>query len=151
MSMKVVLYYSNNCSYCKQFKPTWEALKTTLSTSGIEFKEYEASQNNQIMKTKNIKGYPTLRIETNEGEYEYSGSRTPETIMENIAAIKGDKQINDFVAPVSENSPFSDLEPIELATSNKHTMNGGGDPYYEKYKKYKAKYTNLKKWMDKNN
>ena len=155
MTAKVVLYYSDNCSYCNQFKPTWEALKSTFDKNNIKHEEYEAKNINH--KEKNIKGYPTIRIETKDGEYEYDGPRNPEEIMFNVtslmnggAVLEGNLNVteDDLQTEITENQDEENKEQENKEQVNDNQMGGGA--YEEKYKKYKAKYLQLKSFMEKN-
>ena len=57
--------------------------------------------------------------------------------------IKKDKDVIEYQGPRTANDilSFIGVEP---------KMDGGGVNYTKKYKKYKAKYMSLKKWMKKN-
>lgn len=142
MKTKVVLYYSDACGYCKQFEPTWNALKETFKKNNIEYAAYEAERDADAMKNKNIKGYPTIRIETDDGEFEYGGPRTPEEILYNVTALSSKGNL----AEVKQEEVLTPESPAELPVELK---GGAVDNYEEKYKKYKAKYLNLKAWMKK--
>ena len=153
MTAKVVLYYSDNCKYCDQFNPTWEALKTTFDENKIEHDEVEASN---IPKEKDIKGYPTIRIESKDGEYEYDGPRNPEEIMANVTALMNGGAVLEGGDPIDERDFNTDEDEDENKVmpddddDDDYEQQNGGSNYEGKYKKYKAKYLQLKSFMEKN-
>lgn len=153
MSTKVVLYYSDNCKYCKQFEPTWEALKSTFESNNISYEQHEAKEK-ELMQSKSISGFPTIRIETRDGEYEYAGPRNPEEIISHVMTVSKNGNMEEIEAPLSENS-LSPNTPAAPTLDGLITGQQGGaveDAQWEsKYKKYKAKYLQLKSFMEKNN
>lgn len=122
MTIEVNLYYANWCGHCQKFKPEWEALKTKLDDLGITHNEYEDGQNKDEINAAKVKGFPTIRIKTDEDLIEYNGPRTAPDILN-----------------------FMGISPA----GNK-SQTGGSSEYKGKYMKYKAKYLTLKKWMDEN-
>ncbi len=67
----VTLYYSDNCSHCIKFKPTWNNFKKQLPKN-IKTEEYENSKNSDIIEKNNIEYYPTIKINKNGVSYEYT-------------------------------------------------------------------------------
>ena len=88
--VKVKLYYANWCGHCKNFKPTWEALKPLFEKNNVEFSEFEDEKDGQEIANAGVEGFPTIRIEKDSMEYEYSGSRDVNSI---IAEVLPDLQL----------------------------------------------------------
>jgi len=118
---RVTLYYADWCGHCQRFKPEWNKFKS--SSKGIICEEYEDSQlqrmKNPLINGKPIQGFPTIKIEVNNREYEYDGERDA-------------KSLKRFVDKLSGQQGGSMI-----------------DPYESKYKKYKAKYLALKEMIKK--
>lgn len=172
--MEVVLYYSDDCKYCKDFEPTWKVLKESDKLKeNIKFIEYNYKTDKKKFDEKEnenneIKGFPTIRIHKDGQEFEYIGERTPESIMNNILAILGgESKINtNILSPVSEaetetenvedvkksmeRAPLAEMEMHNVGDNPSKMDGGSSNNYEEKYRKYKAKYINLKQWMNKN-
>tara|TARA_X000000950_G_C13526265_1_gene501698 strand:+ start:116 stop:430 length:315 start_codon:yes stop_codon:yes gene_type:complete len=82
---KISLFYADWCGHCKTFKPIWDALKKEFIKNNVEFKEYEDSKNEEIIKKEGIDGFPTIKIKKNDGiEYEYMGERSANAILNEI-------------------------------------------------------------------
>ena len=80
------MYYADWCGHCQQAKPgfTQFASKGTVNVNGVDCSIRMISPENEpdMVKGKNIKGYPTILFEKGSGEtVEYSGDRTPEGYM----------------------------------------------------------------------
>ena len=80
-SKKVILYYADWCGHCTTFKPKWEKLKEYFKNHGIKAEQYEQKLiDKSTMDT--IKGFPTIKVETNNNELiEYKGEREIEAII----------------------------------------------------------------------
>ncbi len=119
--IKIELFKAKWCGHCNNFKPEWEKLKSQIG-GYVTLKEYDADDESdkQYMARQNIEGFPTILI-TGGGQINknYDEERTADAI---IRYLKNNCNFN----------------------SNPSTMYGGGDMYYQKYRKYKQKYLNLK-------
>ena len=81
-----VLYYAEWCPHCKTTVPEFDKMgaggTATVNGKSVHFVKYEADANPEVMKAKNIQGFPTLRFETAEGKtIEYKGSRDAEGFL----------------------------------------------------------------------
>tara|TARA_B100000886_G_scaffold316909_1_gene255834 strand:- start:1088 stop:1414 length:327 start_codon:yes stop_codon:yes gene_type:complete len=85
---KVTLFYADWCGHCNTFKPEWEKLKEILPKNNIEFAEYEDSKNADVINSNNIEGFPTIKIETNEGTFDYNGRRDADSILDTVLPLK---------------------------------------------------------------
>lgn len=81
---KVTLFHANWCGHCKSFMPTWQALKKIFKENNIEFAEYEDEKDEDAIKSNNIDGFPTIRIDGDNGEYDYNGERSADAILHEI-------------------------------------------------------------------
>ena len=84
---KISLFYADWCGHCNSFKPEWEKLKIILPKNNIEFAEYEDSKDSDIINSNNIEGFPTIKIETNEGTFDYDGRRDAESILDTVLPL----------------------------------------------------------------
>lgn len=80
------LYYADWCPHCKTTIPEFDKMAengtVTINGKEVKCKKYEADANPEIMKTKNIQGFPTLRFESAEGKIvEYKGPRDAEGFL----------------------------------------------------------------------
>lgn len=150
--LRVKLYFADWCGHCKHFKPEWQKLleekKNKISelqtkyNCDIKFKAYKDGEHTAKIEKANIQGYPTIRVKFNKNEVDYTNRRTADNIMEFV----------DAMLKKSNNMPNTKHDTVEVANSpeNINVMNimgsqmGGGNEYYEKYRKYKAKYVHLK-------
>ena len=115
--VEVALYYADWCGHCQSFKSDWNKLKPLVKEKyGGSCKEYEQSSDPEIMKSKKIKGYPTIMIRIGNNEEEYNGSRKVDAI----------------------------LNYIEAHVNGGQSGGGMNNDYYQLYLKYKAKYLKLK-------
>jgi thiol-disulfide isomerase/thioredoxin len=94
----LVLFFSNNCGYCKDLKPEWENAVSQLDSKYIASLDCSPSaagtvdpEVTAIMKEYNITGFPTMLYFNNGIVQEtYSGERTSAAI---VAYIKDKNQI----------------------------------------------------------
>jgi len=127
MATEITLYYADWCPHCVSFKPVWNNIKAHCDANKIKHEEYEDSKNSEIMKEKNIGGFPTIKIVKDGKEYEYAGPRTENAIL---AELKGVKSVQTGGKKKNKQSP------VHLSEEDKM--------YQMKYYKYKAKYIHLK-------
>ena len=85
---KVTLFYADWCGHCNTFKPEWQKLKKIFLKNNIDFAEYEDSKNADVINSNEIDGFPTIKIETNEGIYEYNGRRDAESILNTVLPLE---------------------------------------------------------------
>ena len=77
----LVLFHADWCGYCKKFMPTWNIAKSSLKSSDLEFKDFEADTDKEVMKENEVSSYPTLKLFTKGGDVvEYEGDRTLESL-----------------------------------------------------------------------
>ena len=75
--LKVILYYSDKCGHCIEFKKEWEMFKNKYNRSRtVKTEEYNASQYRKEMIAMGITYIPCIRIVKNEQIFNYSGQNT---------------------------------------------------------------------------
>jgi protein disulfide-isomerase A6 len=71
-NIEVELYYANWCPHCVNFKSDWKKFKKAVDGK-IVCRQYEESENKELMAKKGINGFPTLRIIVDGNMEEYDG------------------------------------------------------------------------------
>jgi protein disulfide-isomerase A1 len=73
----LLLHYADYCGHCIRFKPTWVTVAAALAANrGVHVVEIEANNADILKKyTKDIRGYPTIRVLKNGTFTEYTGAR----------------------------------------------------------------------------
>jgi glutaredoxin len=70
----VSLYKAEWCGHCNTFKSTWNQLQKTIKH--VKFETFDADNHGDIIKSQNIQGFPTIKI----NGHEYHGERDFETL-----------------------------------------------------------------------
>ena len=78
---KVTLFYANWCAHCTNFKSTWSALKKVFDSNNVEYAEYEESKDQKFVEAAGVEGFPTIKIEKDNEQYEYNGKRDVNDIL----------------------------------------------------------------------
>ena len=132
---KLVLYYANWCGACVNYKPEWNALKQILNKNGVKTKEYEETQNKQIMEKELINSYPTLKIHYGSGDTKVLQSRDINYVL---------SEFN--ITPNQMGGGGCGCRTSKKSKSKKSKSKKSEDENYKKkYQEYKKKYINLKK------
>ena len=97
MNTKISLYYANWCGHCKNFMPQWNALKEFLKNKNVTYEEFEDTKDTDIISSKNIQGFPTIKITKNNQEYDYYGERTIDAIINELNIQKGGSNYKKYV------------------------------------------------------
>ena len=113
----VTLYKAKWCGHCNDFMPEWQQLEKIASENGIQTVLYDVDENKTEVEEAQVGGFPTIKID---GE-EYNGKRSVDAILTAVKKLKGG--------------------------SGRPMLRGGGDEFYEKYRKYKTKYLRLKEQL----
>jgi thiol-disulfide isomerase/thioredoxin len=75
-----VMYYADWCGHCKRAKPEFSKLGSTLTIGekSVKMVAINSDENPEVVKAKNIRGYPTIHLYDPKGNLlqEYSGERT---------------------------------------------------------------------------
>lgn len=135
----ITLYHADWCGHCQRFKPTWEKVKSLIDENNIKYpsnqikyEEYEATKDDDIVRKKNIDGFPTIMTRINGMESEYKGGKDADVIMKTL-----------------RNSMTQSGGAMNMQTGGARRIQYGGsknmnDRFYHKYLKYKQKYMSLK-------
>jgi len=86
---KVTLYHADWCGHCKHFLPKWDALTSFFTTNNISYENFEDQRNPVEIENAGIKGFPTIRITKDDNEYEYTGERTVDAIINEVLPQSG--------------------------------------------------------------
>ena len=88
----IILYHWDNCGYCRNFMPTWDALCKLISEDIINMVKISCvEKEKECNAIKEIKGYPTIIFVDMEGNktITFTGQRNPESIIEFINQCMG--------------------------------------------------------------
>lgn len=77
---RLILFKAEWCGHCQSFKTTWEQVQKKLKKNNLEFITYDSDNNAEMMKKYNVKGFPTIMLETNTNVKEFTGMRNLEAI-----------------------------------------------------------------------
>jgi thioredoxin-like negative regulator of GroEL len=78
---RLVLLFTESCGYCKQLMPEWEKTKAQLN-GVIDIKEYNCSSDPSAMSHYNVKGVPSILLESSDGQVmKYDGQRIADAII----------------------------------------------------------------------
>ncbi len=137
-------YFAHWCPHCIQFLPTWNKLITKLSKD-IKVNTYYDGENNDIISSNNISGFPTIQFKKDNYTYEINRSNNiidmenqindiinnrTKNHIEKFADMSADKQFDTF-------NNFLNANNINIMSggANKNTynpaysLNGGNDTY----------------------
>ena len=111
-SKALVLFYSNNCGYCKDLKPEWESAVSQLPEGSIASVDCSPSASGtsdpevtKIMKEYGITGFPTMLFFNNGLVQEtYDGERTTAAI---VSYVKDKTDVSNDPAPVKTETKIS--------------------------------------------
>lgn len=122
--VKVKLFKATWCGHCNAFKPEWDRLQKQCQELGYKAEAIDADESKDEIEKEGIRGFPTIKIYINGDGKEYEGQRSAESILSTIAKLKGE----------------GSRPNIRLSGGG---YNSGDGNYYEKYRKYKAKYLRM--------
>lgn len=86
--MLVLLCYANWCDQCKEFKKVFNELKQQQPFNAVQFDMVEEEERGKYMKyMKNVYGYPTVIIDNQGTQSQYTGPRDKISILNHIKNI----------------------------------------------------------------
>lgn len=169
---KVIMFKTDWCGFCIQFLPIYiQTIKSLLKSKSDKlknikfesyddngkFKEYDGTDNdmdntnNKIISDKyyeklkeKVKGYPTIFIVCEEDQEKII---TINSVLVNNE-LNDDKQIPEAVKRFIKNIIIG-IKNLESNGKSEFVQVGGNKNYESKYQKYKSKYIELKKLLNK--
>ena len=99
-----VMYYADWCGHCKRAKPHFNKLMdSNKSNVKVMMINSEDKENTELVKSQNIKGFPTIRYYPkglNENFEEYNGERTFDSMLNYVNKVSGyPERMPDNAAP----------------------------------------------------
>lgn len=81
----LTLYYAPWCPHCKPVKPIFDELSEIYAgNKDVTISTINGDDNKELLKEKNIKGYPTIMLTYQDKDIEYKGERTAQKLQEFI-------------------------------------------------------------------
>ncbi|CAE7712676.1 PDIL1-4 [Symbiodinium sp. KB8] len=108
-------FYAPWCGHCKKLAPEYEKAAQALKFSGVSLAKVDATEEKDLAKKYDVKGFPTL-IWFEEGkQMEYSGGRTTQTIIDWASSMTGPAVLeNSDPAPPGSERPRVVLQASSL-------------------------------------
>lgn len=80
---RMILYYAPWCPHCKEMMPEWEKFVQQAKAEKLPmtFETVNSDEKPEVVKTKGIQGFPTIRVEKNGKEQDYDGARTASAML----------------------------------------------------------------------
>jgi thiol-disulfide isomerase/thioredoxin len=84
---RLYLFYTTWCGHSKKAMPEWEKVKSNLNTSpvfgktSVEAVGIDAEEDPKTASLYEVAGYPTIKLETSSGVYDFDRSVTHDNIM----------------------------------------------------------------------
>ena len=84
---RLYFFYTTWCGYSKKAMPEWEKVKAELNTSSVFGKttvepvDIDAEKDPKTSSLYEVAGYPTIKLETSSGVYDFDRSVTHDNIM----------------------------------------------------------------------
>ena len=77
----VTFYFLPGCGWCDKFKPEWAKFKPLAEKEGIKTVEVNANEQKELVEKKGITGFPTIKVEKNGKEVDFTGDRTADALL----------------------------------------------------------------------
>jgi len=78
---KLILFKADWCGHCQAFKPVWNQVQKELKQDNLEFVTLDSEKDEKTIKKYDIKGFPTIILETGDKKIEFQGMRNLEAIQ----------------------------------------------------------------------
>lgn len=84
---KLYFFYTTWCGYSKKAMPVWESVKTELESSPtfgntrVEAVSIDAEQDPKTASMYEVNAYPTIKLETSHGLYDFNQSITRDNLL----------------------------------------------------------------------
>ena len=88
--MKLTLYHADWCGHCTEFLPAWTKFESTFNgklNGNLQINNVESKQMppDASVAGQPIEGFPTVKIEYNNTEFEYKGKRSYEGLKDFVS------------------------------------------------------------------
>jgi len=87
----MILFYSDGCTYCKQFKPIWDEFIDKNNNLQINLVE---TDNSVLMNKYEISAVPTIKYIDGDKIIEYNGSRTDDALLKFVKSMTNKVETN---------------------------------------------------------
>lgn len=131
--IKITLFHMTDCVHCDNFKPVWNNL-SSAQQKNIAFADYERQEMESLgaeatINGKVIAGFPTIKVNVMDREYDYKGERSETSIL-TFVRDKLSNRLNGVESEMeSERSEMSVLTDLARNdhSSTEQAMYGGAD------------------------
>lgn len=91
-------FYTDWCGFCKKAMPEWEKLessgKDTYGTTKVKFTKVNAEEEREKADEYEVDAYPTIKLETSEGIYEFKKAVTYDGLRKFLQSSLGKESTN---------------------------------------------------------
>uniref|UniRef100_A0A5S6Q7G0 Thioredoxin domain-containing protein n=1 Tax=Trichuris muris TaxID=70415 RepID=A0A5S6Q7G0_TRIMR len=85
----LVMLYAPWCGHCKRLLPTFDQVARALSGSHVQVTKLDCTKFPSLANKLKVNGYPTIRLYRHGEQFEYTGERTKEAIMDFTDKVTG--------------------------------------------------------------
>lgn len=110
-------FYAPWCGHCKKLAPEYEKAAAALKNDGVSLAKVDATEEKDLAKRFEVKGFPTLIWFENQKRGEYTGGRTTQTIVDWVRSMTG-----PAVIETSSPDPPADKPYLVLKDSTLHAV-----------------------------
>jgi glutaredoxin len=161
--IKITLYHAKWCGHCVTFFPIWKKMaENEVARKNIDFEEHEQqtfgslSADEMKINDEPIDSFPTIRININNTDYNYTGGREPDDIYQFIIdRLKGvSMDTNPDIHEISSDDNRQDMNRDDLDSNSMNIgrenlpQNGGKRtliPLARRIKKHELAISNIMK------
>jgi len=92
-------FYAPWCGHCKKLAPEFERAAQSLKNSGVSLGKVDATEEKDLAKSYDVKGFPTLMWFEDAQKGEYTGGRTASSIVDWVTSMTGPPVIESMEPP----------------------------------------------------
>lgn len=110
-------FYAPWCGHCKKLAPEFEKAAQSLKSTGVSLGKVDATEEKELAKKYDVKGFPTLVWFEEGKQYEYTGGRTTSTIVDWVSSMTGPAVIESSdPSPPGQDKPRIVLHAPEMGS-----------------------------------